>query len=168
MWVEKWIWWQFIETVEKSLTTLKSLALRGKKLRCYPWVGVGGFPGDSVVKNLPAVQETPETWVLSLFWEDPWRRKWQPTPVYQPVLSDARIQRWIKARPCPGRAHNLEVGGGQRIPWDEESGGLQSIVWQRVRHDWAHTQPHGDLRQEIKVSPLPWLNKCLQQSFIFV
>ena len=26
------------------------------------------FPGGSVVKNLPAVQET---WVLSLGWEDP-------------------------------------------------------------------------------------------------
>ena len=23
-----------------------------------------------------------ETWVLSLGWEDPWRRKWQPTPVF--------------------------------------------------------------------------------------
>ena len=45
--------------------------------------------------------------------------------------------------------------GGLRIPWAEEPGGLQSIVWQRVRHDWAHTQPHGDLRQEVKVSPLP-------------
>ena len=32
-----------------------------------------------VVKNhLPAVQEM---WVLSLGWEDPWRRAWQPTPV---------------------------------------------------------------------------------------
>ena len=29
-----------------------------------------------------------------------------------------------------------------RIPWTEEPGGLQSIVWQRVRQDWsdlAHT-----------------------------
>ena len=24
-----------------------------------------------------------------------------------------------------------------RIPWTEEPGGLQSMVWQRVRHDWA-------------------------------
>ena len=23
-----------------------------------------------------------ETWVPSLGWEDPWRRKWQPTPVF--------------------------------------------------------------------------------------
>ena len=31
------------------------------------------------VKNLPAM---PETSVQSLVLEDPWRRKWQPTPVF--------------------------------------------------------------------------------------
>ena len=30
-----------------------------------------GFPGGSVVRNLPAVQETQETWVRSLGQEDP-------------------------------------------------------------------------------------------------
>ena len=40
-----------------------------------------GFPGGSV-KNLPAIQET---WVRSLGWEDPPRRRaWQPTPEYLP------------------------------------------------------------------------------------
>ena len=29
------------------------------------------FPGDSVVKNRPAVQEMQEMWVWSLGWEDP-------------------------------------------------------------------------------------------------
>ena len=24
-----------------------------------------------------------------------------------------------------------------KIPWTEETGGLQSIGWQRVRHDWS-------------------------------
>ena len=38
----------------------------------------------------------------------PWRRKWQPTPVFF----------W-------------------EIPWTEESGRLQSMELQRVRHDWA-------------------------------
>ena len=33
------------------------------------------------VKNLPAMQETR---VRSLGQEDPWRRKWQPTPVFLP------------------------------------------------------------------------------------
>ena len=38
-------------------------------------------------------------------WKMPWRRKWQPTPVA-----------W-------------------KIPWTEEPGVLQSMGWQRVRHD---------------------------------
>ena len=29
------------------------------------------FPGGSVVKNLPAMQEMQETWIQSLGWEDP-------------------------------------------------------------------------------------------------
>ena len=42
------------------------------------------FPRGSVVKNLPAMQETQMTWVRSLGWEDPWRRAWQPTSVFLP------------------------------------------------------------------------------------
>ena len=30
------------------------------------------------------MQETQETWVHSLGWEDPWRTKWQPLPVFLP------------------------------------------------------------------------------------
>ena len=37
-----------------------------------------------MVKNLPAMQETYEMWVRSLGQEDPWRRAWQPTPVFLP------------------------------------------------------------------------------------
>ena len=47
---------------------------------CTLW----GFPHGSVVKNLPVTQEM---WVRSLVWEDPWRRKWQPTPVFLPEKS---------------------------------------------------------------------------------
>ena len=32
-----------------------------------------------MVKNLPAMWEI---WVQALGWEDPWRRKWQPTLVF--------------------------------------------------------------------------------------
>ena len=55
------------------------------------------------VKGLPAMQETQEKWVRSLGLEDspgegngnalpglgrlPWRRKWQPTPVFLPEKS---------------------------------------------------------------------------------
>jgi len=34
------------------------------------------FPGGSVIKNLPAMQIPPG--------KIPWRRKWQPTPVFLP------------------------------------------------------------------------------------
>ena len=34
-----------------------------------------------MVENLPAVRET---WIWSLGWKDPWRRKWQPSPVFLP------------------------------------------------------------------------------------
>ena len=33
------------------------------------------------VKNLPAMRET---WARSLGQEDPWRKEWQPTPVFLP------------------------------------------------------------------------------------
>jgi len=39
------------------------------------------FPGDSVVKSLPAMQEMR---VGSLGWEDPLEKEWQPTPVFLP------------------------------------------------------------------------------------
>ena len=42
-----------------------------------------GFPGSSVVKNLPAIQETFNPWVGKI----PWRRKWQRTPVFLPGKS---------------------------------------------------------------------------------
>ena len=58
------------------------------------------------VKNLPAVQET---WVDPWVGKMPWRRAWQPTPVFLPGES----------------------------PWTEEPGGLQSMGLQRVRYNLA-------------------------------
>ena len=37
-----------------------------------------------MVKNCLPMQEMQETRVQFLGWEDPWRRKWQPTPVFLP------------------------------------------------------------------------------------
>ena len=39
------------------------------------------------LKRLPAMRET---WVQSLGQEDPWRRKWQPTPIFLPGESHGR------------------------------------------------------------------------------
>ena len=64
-----------------------------------------------LVKNLPASAGNQEAQVWSLGWEDSWRRKWQPTPVFLP---------W-------------------EIPWTEEPGGLQSVGSQKSGHNCAHT-----------------------------
>ena len=46
------------------------------------------------VKNLPAVQETE---VRSLGGKDPWRRKWQPIPVFLPGESHEQRSWWATA-----------------------------------------------------------------------
>ena len=44
-----------------------------------------------LVKNPPAMQETS---VQFLGWEDPWRRKWQPIPVF--LLGESHGQRSLE------------------------------------------------------------------------
>ena len=43
-----------------------------------------GFPVGSVEENPPAMQETQEMQVQSLGGKIPWRKAWQPTPVFLP------------------------------------------------------------------------------------
>ena len=51
-------------------------------------IHVKSFAGGSAVKTLPARQQTMlETWVQSLGRKIPWRRAWQPTPVFLPAES---------------------------------------------------------------------------------
>ena len=57
-----------------------------------------------MVKNLLAMQET---WVRSLGWEDPMKKK---------MATHSSILAW-------------------RTPWTKEPDGLQSVGSQRVRHD---------------------------------
>ena len=59
-----------------------------------------GFPGGSVVKNLPAMQELQEMWVQSLGRED---------PLEEGMATHSNIFAW-------------------RIPWTEEPGRLQSMA----------------------------------------
>ena len=81
-------------------------------IKIYMLLGaLQGFLGDSAVKNPPAMQETQETRVQSLDWEDPLEKEMATHP---------STVAW-------------------EIPWTEEPGGLQSTGLQRVRHDWAHT-----------------------------
>ena len=66
-----------------------------------------GFPSDSAVKNLPAMQEPQKTRVRSLGWEDALEKE---------MATHSGILAW-------------------EIPWTEDPGRLQSIGLQRVRHD---------------------------------
>ena len=53
--------------------------------RCNTWVMyVMGFPSGASGKEPACSEETKETWVWSLVGEIPWRRVWQPTPVFMP------------------------------------------------------------------------------------
>ena len=60
--------------------------------------------------NLPAMQETQETWVQSPGWKD---------PLEEETASHSSILAW-------------------RIPWTEKPGRLPSTGWQGVGRDWAH------------------------------
>ena len=65
-------------------------------------------PGDSAVKNLPAMQEPQETGIWSLAQED---------PLEEGMATHSSFLVW-------------------RISWTEEPGRLQAMGSQRVGHDW--------------------------------
>ena len=66
-----------------------------------------GFPGGSAVKNLPAMQELPQTQVQSLEWED---------SLEKGMATHSSVLVW-------------------RTPQAEEPGGLQSTGLQKDEHD---------------------------------
>ena len=68
-----------------------------------------GFPGGSVVKNLPAKWETKETWAQFLGWKIPWREE---------MATHSNILAW-------------------RTLWTEEPGGLWSMGSQGSRRYWS-------------------------------
>ena len=68
-----------------------------------------GFPGGSMVRNLPAMQEMQEIQVQSLVQED---------PLEEGLATHFNILAW-------------------RTQWIEEPGGLQSMESQRVGHVWC-------------------------------
>ena len=90
-----------------------------------------GFPGGSVVKNLFAVQETQETWVQTLGWEDPLEKE---MATHSSILA-------------------------RKIPGTEEPGRLPSMGLQRVGHDrsnWTHWA-----KRRRRSGPLPCMTLWL-------
>ena len=119
-----------------------------RMLQC-PSTLLMGFPGGSVVKNSPAMQETP---IQFLGWEVPWRSDRLPTPVFLGFpRGSAGKESTCNAGDLVqslGWEDPLEKGKAThssilawRIPWTEEPGGLQSMGSQRVGHDWATKPP---------------------------
>ena len=101
------------------------------------------LPGGSAIKNLPAMQELQEMQVWSLGLED---------PLEEGMATHSSILAW-------------------RIPWTEESGGLQFIGSQRVEHDWSDFAcMHSPLTQPVStqfcqfpsmnISPTGLLSPC--------
>ena len=72
-----------LQAYDSSANVSKSLNLSEAQF-CHLRNGMWGFPGGSVVKNPPASagdgQMQFDPWVGKI----PWRRAWQPTPVFLP------------------------------------------------------------------------------------
>ena len=66
-----------------------------------------GFPGGSVVKNLPVDAGGLDPWVRKI----PWKRKWQPTPVFLPGES-------LGQRSLVGYS-----------PWDQKELDMTEVTW---------------------------------------
>ena len=88
-----------------------------------------GFPGGSIVNN-PSANAMQETWVRSLCEAD---------PLEEEMATHSSILTW-------------------KIPWTENSGRLQSIGSQRVRHDsnWAHSSLELPRQYEKLIYYLMW------------
>ena len=90
-----------------------------------------GFPGGSVVKHLPAMQETICNGSIPGSGRFPWRRKWQPTPIF-----------------LPGKSH------GHRSLVRYIQG------WQRVGHDLATKPPPPENFEVRKLRSLRYVFTC--------
>ena len=139
-------------------------------LRCYLWASLVA----QTVKNLPAVWET---WIRYLDWRSPgkipWRRAWQPTPVFLPGESpwgawwatteclSAAQQWWLSGKESACQCRRCGFGSlgwkdllekematyfALEISWTEEPGMLYSPWgYKKVRHDLCLTNNSCDL-----------------------
>ena len=98
-----------VNTDQKKKTCFLFFYYVIKEYTAFPSRPIGGFPNGSAVKNSSVLQETQETWLQSLGWEDLLEER---------MATHSSILAW-------------------RIPWTEETSGLQSIESQSVRHNWV-------------------------------
>ena len=125
------LWWEFSRSILSTFQTTNTIltiviiqTLHPQNLPnlkfvpsdhfyiCSP-TSILGFPGGSVVKNLPANAGSTRDAGSIRCWED---------PLEQEMAICSSILVW-------------------KIPRTKEPGGLLSVGSQRVGHDWAHTHP---------------------------
>ena len=118
-----WMMWEIQREggkliILKFVDSAQMWCLQSRLHRSYIWADttfrlklkkIGKNPGGSMVKNLPAVQET---WVRFLGREYPLEKE---------MATHSSVLAW-------------------RIPWIEETGGLQSMGSHRVGHNWVTKQ----------------------------
>ena len=95
------------------------------------------FPGGSAVKNLPAMQEPKETWVLSLDKED---------PLEEEVATHSSILVWrVPWTEEPGEPQSIKSHSWTQLKWLSMHSGLQTAVClcqkalQRLSKRWLGT-----------------------------
>ena len=119
------IWHYFCTVVIHEANELQSIAES-----TFLWITIckQSSPFGNSLHRLQCERPKFHPWVEKI----PWRRKWQPTPVFLP--------------------------GGS--PWTEEHGGLQSMGLRRVGHNWA-TSRHTEMGYEGRVNFVQMFNCIL-------
>ena len=104
----------------------------GKCPQWRTWVASSNCNLDSVVKNPPTMQETQETWIRHLDWDD--------------ILEEEN-----------GNALQFFC---LKNPADRRAGRLQSKGWQRVRYDWVTKHTSGSVAKDLwRPGFNPWSRK---------
>ena len=89
-------WWLPFRAILSNIISWSKISISNDMLSCIlgkMWFAYiyGAYRASSmgqwVKKNLSAMQKTQETWLWSWVGKIPWRRKWQPTPVFLPEKS---------------------------------------------------------------------------------
>ena len=103
-----------------------------------------GFPGGSVVKNSPAnAGDMFSPWVRNI----PWRRKWQPTPVFFPGKSNGQ-RRLVGYNPWGCKesdsTYRLSTLGWCQSIWLEQLGAIGSITWKELGREcvWSNIKKY--------------------------
>ena len=102
------------------------------------WQFVKGFPSGSAVKNLSTNQEAQETWFDPWVGKMPWRREWQPIPVF--LAGESHGQRNLAGYSPWGRQESNTTEDtrwflkAQRSGWNQIYTGGRNL--QRKRQDF--------------------------------